>query len=110
VSVFFGERLWSRESRESQWAEKLFVWRQSPSAAKQFAERPGFRCPAPKGAYGFEELTASLKRCPDTKLEFFSKLFGPTSRQQFVHVKTNSTLLQTTLRADFALPFAENEV
>jgi hypothetical protein len=25
-------------------------------------------------------------------------------------VKTNSTLLQTTLRADFALPFAENEV
>jgi hypothetical protein len=25
-------------------------------------------------------------------------------------VKTNSTLLQTTLRADFAWPFAENEV
>jgi hypothetical protein len=25
-------------------------------------------------------------------------------------VKTNSTLLQTTPRADFALPFAENEV
>jgi hypothetical protein len=25
-------------------------------------------------------------------------------------VKTNSTLLQSTLRADFALPFAENEV
>jgi len=25
-------------------------------------------------------------------------------------VKTNSTLLQTVLRADFALPFPENEV
>jgi hypothetical protein len=25
-------------------------------------------------------------------------------------VKTNSTLLQTALRADFALPFDENEV
>jgi len=25
-------------------------------------------------------------------------------------VKTNSTLLQTALRADFALPFAENEI
>jgi len=27
-----------------------------------------------------------------------------------VDVKTNSTLLQTALRADFALPFAENEI
>src|SRR6266852_1238577 len=40
------------------------------------AEKLGFRCPAPKGASDFEELTASLKRCPDTKREFFSKLFS----------------------------------
>jgi hypothetical protein len=32
--------------------------------------------PAPKGASEFEALTASLKRCPDTKLEFLSKLFS----------------------------------
>jgi hypothetical protein len=31
-------------------------------------------CPAPKGASDFEELTASLKRYPDTKPEFFSSL------------------------------------
>jgi hypothetical protein len=30
--------------------------------------------PAPKGASDFEELAASLKRCPDTNPEFFSKL------------------------------------
>jgi hypothetical protein len=29
-----------------------------------------------KGASDFEELTASLKRCPDTKREFFSKLIS----------------------------------
>jgi hypothetical protein len=44
------------------------------SAAKQFAEKLRLLCPAPKGASEFKELTASLKRCPDTKLEFFSKL------------------------------------
>ena len=27
-----------------------------------------------KGAFDFRELAASLKRCPDTRLEFFSKL------------------------------------
>src|SRR5258708_28544767 len=31
-------------------------------------------CTAPKGASEFKELTASLKRCPDTKLEFSSTL------------------------------------
>jgi hypothetical protein len=31
-------------------------------------------CPAPKGASDFEELAASLKRCPDTNPEFFGKL------------------------------------
>jgi hypothetical protein len=41
------------------------------STARQFAENP-----APKGASEFGELTASLKRCPDTKRELFSKLFG----------------------------------
>jgi hypothetical protein len=73
VSVF-ESRLEESRIEASQLAEKLFVWRQLTSAAKQFAEKPGFRCPAPKGAYDFDELTASLKRCPDTKHEFFSKL------------------------------------
>jgi len=39
-------------------------------AAEQLAEKPGFRRTAPKGASQFKELTASLKRCPDTKLGF----------------------------------------
>ena len=30
------------------------------------------RCPAPKGAPAFRRLTASLKRCPDTKLQIAS--------------------------------------
>jgi hypothetical protein len=34
---------------------------------EEFAEKLGFRCPAPKGASDFEELTAPLKRSPDTK-------------------------------------------
>jgi hypothetical protein len=46
----------------------------SPSGAKQSAEKFGFRRTAPKGASQFKELAASLKRCPDTKLEFFSNL------------------------------------
>jgi hypothetical protein len=41
--------------------------------AKQFAEKVGFQCPAPEGASEFKELTASLKRRPDTKHEFFTK-------------------------------------
>src|SRR5208337_368650 len=32
---------------------------------------PDSRCPAPKGAADFERLTASLKRCPDTRRDFF---------------------------------------
>src|ERR1039458_1719435 len=40
----------------------------------QAAEKVGCRRPAPKGASDFEELTASLKRCPDTKPEFFRSL------------------------------------
>jgi hypothetical protein len=44
------------------------------TAPKQIAEKLGFRRTAPKGASQFKELTASLKRCPDTKLEFFSDL------------------------------------
>jgi hypothetical protein len=34
----------------------------------KFAEKVRFRRPAPKGATDFGGLTASLKRCPDTKL------------------------------------------
>jgi hypothetical protein len=41
---------------------------------RQIAEKLGFRCTAPEGAPQFKELPASLKRCPDTKLEFFSSL------------------------------------
>src|ERR1019366_9841635 len=33
-----------------------------------------------KGASQFKELTASLKRCPDTKLEFFSNLLSRSNR------------------------------
>ena len=36
----------------------------------QAAGKVDSRCPAPKGAADFEGLTASLKRCPDTKPEF----------------------------------------
>jgi len=38
---------------------------------------PGFGVQPLKGVADFEELTASLKRCPDTKHEFFSKLYSP---------------------------------
>ena len=41
-----------------------------PSAAKEFAEKVEFRCPAPKGASDFKRLAVSLKRYPDTKLSF----------------------------------------
>jgi hypothetical protein len=39
-------------------------------APKQAAEKLIARCPAPKGAYDFEELAVSLKRYPDTNLSF----------------------------------------
>jgi hypothetical protein len=42
---------------------------QRPSAAK-FAEKVDLGGTAPKGAFDFEQLTASLKRCPDTKPSF----------------------------------------
>jgi len=53
-----------------------FRWRSGCRMMQALAEKLGFRCPAPKGASDFEELTASLKRCPDTKREFFSELFS----------------------------------
>jgi len=46
------------------------------SALNSLLTGPGFRYPAPKGASDFEELTASLKRCPDTKREFFGNASG----------------------------------
>jgi hypothetical protein len=49
---------------------KLVVFAAIPSAAKQLAEKVDIRCPAPKGASDFEELTVSLKRYPDTKPSF----------------------------------------
>ncbi len=41
----------------------------------QLAKKVGSRCPAPKGASDSEGLAVSLKRYPDTKPEFFRKLF-----------------------------------
>jgi hypothetical protein len=47
-----------------------------------------FSVPAPKGASEYKELTASLKRCPDTKLNderpdyFFSQVFPPSALLQ----------------------------
>jgi hypothetical protein len=59
------------------------------SAAEQFAENPVFDGPAPEGASDSEELTASLKRCPDTKLLFFQPLkrCPDTKREFFSTVK-----------------------
>ena len=42
--------------------------------AKQRAEKLDVRCSAPKEAFKFKGLVASLKRCPDTKREIFSNL------------------------------------
>src|ERR1039458_9089818 len=39
-------------------------------SAEQAAKKVWLRAPAPKGASGCERLTASPKRCPDTKPEF----------------------------------------
>jgi hypothetical protein len=53
---------------------KFCLGKKLTSAAKQFAEKRGSCDAAPKGAFEFQELTASVKRCPDTNLEFFSIL------------------------------------
>ncbi len=50
----------------------------------QLAEKVDSRCPAPKGASDSEELAVSLKRYPDTKLEFFRKLFYALQFASFV--------------------------
>jgi hypothetical protein len=42
--------------------------------AKQAAEKVDIRRSAPKGEFDFERLAVSLKRYPDTKLEFFRSL------------------------------------
>jgi hypothetical protein len=41
---------------------------------------------APKGAPQFKELTASLKRCPDTKLEFFTQTVKPEPTVKYVRL------------------------
>jgi len=56
--------------RSSPRALKRNTFSMTYGAAEQIAEKPGFRRTAPKGASQFKELTASLKRCPDTKLGF----------------------------------------
>ena len=40
------------------------------------AEKVSVRPSAPKGAVDFEGFAASLKRCPDTRPEFFRSLLG----------------------------------
>ena len=50
----------------------------------QLAEKVVSRCPAPKGASDSEELAVSLKRYPDTKPEFFRKLFYALQFASFV--------------------------
>src|ERR1017187_2126155 len=44
---------------------------------RQIAEKLGFRRTAPKGASQFKELTASLKRCPDTNPIFSAGCKAP---------------------------------
>jgi hypothetical protein len=41
---------------------------------------------------------------------FYECWFGSLVRFGIIGVKTNSTLLQSGLRVEFALPLAENEV
>jgi len=50
----------------------------------QLAEKVDSRCPAPKGAPDSEELAVALKRYPDTKPEFFRKLFYALQFASFV--------------------------
>jgi hypothetical protein len=45
-----------------------------PQWLNSLLKNPVFDGPAPEGASDSEELTASLKRCPDTKLLFFRSL------------------------------------
>jgi len=42
--------------------------------AEEAAEKVILRSAAPEGATDFAAVTASLKRCPDTNLAFFSSL------------------------------------
>src|ERR1700674_652869 len=51
---------------------------------KSLLKKLGFRWSAPKGASDFEELTASLKRCPDTKREFFQQTVQPQSKNAVI--------------------------
>ena len=46
------------------------------ASAVQAAEKVNFAASAPKGASDFTRLTVSLKRYPDTKPEFFRKLYS----------------------------------
>jgi hypothetical protein len=45
--------------------------------AEECAEKVDIRRSAPKGAFVFELVAVSLKRYPDTKLEFFRSLLKP---------------------------------
>ncbi len=46
----------------------------SDGMAEEVAEKVGIATAAPKGAVDNGQLTASLKRCPDTKRDFFRSL------------------------------------
>src|ERR1019366_2577110 len=66
------------ESRLSSTEREVFCRRSKRRAINILL--PLFRPTAPKGASHFKELAASLKRCPDTKLEFFSTLLSRSNR------------------------------
>src|ERR1700674_2410396 len=54
----------------------------------QAAGKVDFRWPAPKGACDFEEIAASLKRCPDTRL---ATRFGPRPTKSATRFGPRST-------------------
>src|SRR5208337_5685143 len=66
--------------------------------AEEAAERIAVRCPAPKGASDFEELTVSLKRYPDTNRHFFAAREGVFVTLHLWHAGKRA-LIRTALAA-----------
>src|SRR5450631_1337194 len=66
-------------------SQRNCAWRQ------KCEEKADMRCPAPKGASGTEELTASLKRCPDTTLSYAKSI-----KEQFMATTTQPATGDTT--------------
>jgi len=68
--------LWA--SRKAVFFLNKLLWNsKSPaSTPEQAAEKVDLRCPAPKGASDFQELTVSLRRYRDTNRRFFAACEG----------------------------------